>query len=56
MEPGPVVAEALCVLGGEPHLVPGEQNRQGAHVLAALPRRQAVELMSRITRELLPNR
>jgi short-subunit dehydrogenase len=56
MEPGPVVAEALEVLGGEPHLVPGEENRQGAQLLAGLPRRQAVELMSRITRELLPNR
>jgi hypothetical protein len=56
MEPGPVVAEALEVLGGEPHLVPGAENRQGADLLAKLPRRQAVELMSRITRDLLPNR
>jgi hypothetical protein len=56
MEPGPVVTEALSVLGTEPHLVPGEQNRQGAELLAKLPRRQAVELMSRMTRDLVPNR
>jgi short-subunit dehydrogenase len=56
MEPGPVVAEALDALGAEPHLVPGEQNRQGAEILARLPRRQAIELMSRMTRELLPKR
>ena len=56
MEPGPVVAEALEALGGEPYLVPGRDNREGAAFLATLPRRQAVELMSRLTRELLPNR
>jgi hypothetical protein len=56
MEPGPVVAEALDCLGVEPYLVPGGENRQGAEILAKLPRRQAVELMSRMTRELLPNR
>jgi short-subunit dehydrogenase len=56
MEPGPVVSEALDQLGGDPHLVPGPENREGAALLANLPRRQAVELMSRITRDLLPNR
>src|SRR5262245_29455971 len=56
MEPGPVVTEALDALGAEPHLVPGAENREGAALLAKLPRRQAVELMSRITRDLLPNR
>jgi len=56
MEPGPVVAEALDGLGRDPHLVPGAENRAGAELLAKLPRRQAVELMSRITRDLLPNR
>lgn len=56
MEPGPVVTEALDLLGVEPHLVPGVQNRQGAELLAKLPRRQAVEIMSRVTRDLLPNR
>ena len=56
MEPGPVVKEALDTLGSEPHLIAGGENREGAKLLASLPRRQAVELMSRITRELLPNR
>jgi short-subunit dehydrogenase len=56
MEPEPVVAEALDALGVEPHLVPGEQNRQGAEILSRLPRRQAIELMSQMTRELLPKR
>jgi hypothetical protein len=56
MEPGPVVTEALDALGGEPSLVPGRENREGAELLGKLPRRQAVELMSRLTRNLLPNR
>jgi len=56
MEPEPVVTEALDTLGMQPHLVPGEQNRQGAEILARLPRRQAIELMSQMTRELLPKR
>jgi short-subunit dehydrogenase len=56
MEPGPVVSEALDALGGDPHLVPGTENREGAALLAKLPRRQAIELMSRITRDLRPNR
>jgi uncharacterized protein len=56
-EPADVVREALDTLGvGGPNLVPGDTNRQGAAILAAMPRRQAVELMSGITRLLLPNR
>jgi short-subunit dehydrogenase len=54
MEPEQVVAEALATLGVEPTLVPGEMNRQSAQLLATLPRRQAIELMSEITVHLLP--
>src|SRR5206468_1211985 len=54
MEPEAVVAEALEALGVEPVVIPGELNRQGAAMLAGLPRRQAIELMSGITRDLLP--
>ena len=54
MEPEVVVAEALDALGVEPVVVPGEMNRQGAAMLATLARRQAIELMSAITRDLLP--
>ena len=54
MEPDQVVAEALAALGKEPVLIPGEQNRQGAALLASLPRRQAIEFVSGITRSLLP--
>ena len=53
MEPEQVVGEALATLGVEPSIIPGEQNRQGAAVLAAMPRRQAIELMSGITGSLL---
>jgi short-subunit dehydrogenase len=49
MEPEQVVAEALAALGVEPSIIPGEQNRQGAALLAGMPRRQAIELMSGIT-------
>ena len=56
MEPEGVVREALAALGEGPNVVPGEQNRQGVEILARMPRRQAVELMSGITRTLLPNR
>ncbi len=49
MEPAEVVAEALATLGVEPTLVPGDMNRQSAELLASLPRRQAIELMSAIT-------
>jgi short-subunit dehydrogenase len=55
MEPDEVVREALAALGSEPVVVPGELNRQGAAALAALPRRQAIELMSAVTSRLLPN-
>jgi hypothetical protein len=54
MEPELVVTEALDTLGVEPVLVAGEMNRQGAQVLATLPRRQAIELMSEITGKLVP--
>jgi short-subunit dehydrogenase len=54
MEPEEVVREALAALGVETTLIPGEMNRQSAQLLATLPRRQAIELMSEITRNLLP--
>ncbi|MCC6848580.1 MAG: SDR family NAD(P)-dependent oxidoreductase [Deltaproteobacteria bacterium] len=54
MEPPDVVREALAALGVEPTVVPGEANRQGAQMLATLPRRDAIALMSRITATLLP--
>lgn len=49
MEPAEVVAEALAALGVESTLVPGETNRQSAQMLASLPRRQAIELISAVT-------
>jgi short-subunit dehydrogenase len=55
MEAADVVREALDALGVEPLVVPGELNRQGAAALASLPRRQAIELMSAVTRRLVPN-
>jgi short-subunit dehydrogenase len=55
MEPADVVGEALATLGVEPSVVPGELNRQGAAMLAGLPRRQAIELMSGITAKLVRN-
>lgn len=54
MEPEQVVTEALAALGVEPTLIPGDLNRQSAQLLASLPRRQAIELMSEITVTLLP--
>jgi short-subunit dehydrogenase len=56
MEPAAVVAEALDALGVEPVVVPGEQNREGARLLAGLGRRAAIELMSGITAGLVPSR
>ncbi len=53
MEPDEVVDEALAALGVEPTLIPGEMNRQSAQLLASLPRRQAIELMSAITVNLI---
>jgi uncharacterized protein len=55
MEAADVVREALAALGVEPFVVPGELNRQGAAALASLPRRQAIELMSAVTGQLVPN-
>lgn len=55
MEPPDVVREVLATLGIEPHVVPGEMNRMGAEMLTKMTRRQAVELMSDITRKLVPN-
>jgi hypothetical protein len=55
MEPADVVREALDTLGVEPRLIPGETNRQGAEIMAGLPRRQAIEMMSAITARLVRN-
>ncbi|HUI27179.1 MAG TPA: SDR family NAD(P)-dependent oxidoreductase [Candidatus Kryptonia bacterium] len=55
MEPADVVREALATLGVEPSIVPGEFNRQGASMIAALPRREAIELVSAITSKLVRN-
>ena len=55
MEPPDVVREALAALGAQPTVVPGELNRQGADMLARLPRRRAIELMSEITAKLARN-
>ena len=54
MEPAEVVREALDALDVEPNLVPGETNRQSVQMLASLPRRQTIELISQITANLLP--
>jgi uncharacterized protein len=54
MEPEQVVSEALAALGVEPCVIPGDMNREGARMLAGMPRRQAIELMSGITAALLP--
>jgi hypothetical protein len=54
MEPGPVVEEALAALGDGPNVIAGDVNRQGAAALASLSRREAVELVSAITRTLVP--
>jgi hypothetical protein len=54
MEPAPVVTEALAGLGVETMLILGELNRQSAQMLASLPRRQAIELISSITPTLVP--
>jgi len=55
MEPADVVREALATLGAEPRVIPGDANRQGAELLAQLPRRQAIEMMSEITARLVRN-
>ncbi|MBI3388195.1 MAG: SDR family NAD(P)-dependent oxidoreductase [Deltaproteobacteria bacterium] len=55
MEPAEVVREALATLGVEPVVVAGDANKQGAAMLASLPRRQAIELVSAITEKLVRN-
>jgi short-subunit dehydrogenase len=55
MQPDEVVREALDALGRETCIIPGETNRQAAAVLAGMPRRQVIELMSGITANLLRN-
>jgi len=55
MEAVDVVREALASLGETPAIVAGAQNREAAEALAAMPLAQAIEIMSGITRELVPN-
>jgi len=55
MEPADVVREALDALGVEPCIVAGELNRQGAAAMQRMKRREAIELMSAITAQLLRN-
>jgi len=55
MEPPDVVREALAALGREPALVVGQQNREAAAALSAMPLAQAIDLMSGITAALVPN-
>jgi short-subunit dehydrogenase len=55
MEPADVVREALDALGTTPCIIPGELNRQGAAVMHRMPRREAIELMSAITSQLVRN-
>lgn len=55
MDPVDVVREALATLGVEPRVIPGDANKQGAELLAQLPRRQAIEMMSQITSKLVRN-
>jgi short-subunit dehydrogenase len=53
MEPEAVVGEALAALGRRPSLVPGLANRLAAALMSrVLPRRYAVLLMSRTTRQM----
>jgi short-subunit dehydrogenase len=55
MEPADVVATALAHLGDGPNVVPGEMNQQGVALLAGMPRARAVKIVSRMTRDLVPN-
>ncbi|HEY8516505.1 MAG TPA: SDR family NAD(P)-dependent oxidoreductase [Candidatus Binatia bacterium] len=55
MDPADVVREALDALGVEPVVIPGETNRQAAAAIAQLPRRQAIEMLSSITAQLVRN-
>lgn len=55
MDPADVVREALAALGVEPTIVPGEANRQAAEMMTRMPHRQAIELLSSITSQLVRN-
>jgi uncharacterized protein len=55
MEPADVVSAALAALGHGPGIVPGEMNQEGLAMLTSMPRQRAIEIMSGITRVLLPN-
>jgi short-subunit dehydrogenase len=55
MEPPDVVREALDALGAQPNLVPGELNQQGAAAMRKMSRRDAIEMMSMITGQLVRN-
>jgi len=55
MEPADVVREALDALGSEPCVIPGEMNQQGAAIMHRMKRREAIELMSAITSQLVRN-
>jgi hypothetical protein len=53
MEPIDVVREALAALGAMPTLVPGDANRAAEAFFRSLPRRDVIELVSRITSHLV---
>ncbi|MDX2167747.1 MAG: SDR family NAD(P)-dependent oxidoreductase [Deltaproteobacteria bacterium] len=55
MEPPDVVRAALDGLGVEPNIVPGELNQQGAAAMRRMSRRDAIEMMSMITGQLVRN-
>jgi short-subunit dehydrogenase len=55
MEPADVVRAALDTLGVEPCVIPGELNQQGAAAMRRMQRREAIELMSAITAQLVRN-
>ncbi len=55
MEPPDVVRAALDALGVEPNIVPGELNQQGAAIMRRMSRREAIEMMSGITSQLVRN-
>jgi len=52
MQPADVVREALGALGRRPCIIPGRWNRIASFLLALLPRRRAVLLMSGSTAKL----
>lgn len=55
MEPAAVVAEALGTLGRTPSFVAGAANRSAEQWFRSMPRAQVIELMSGITRRLVPH-